>query len=227
MKKPQKNLKADTSTPVRHGKCQPIINIAGLDHSPEQKYNPMEAYEESVTDNLRLVCDVLRDPPYSQLHTDDYSQYKEPKAGEGLDDILDNHDAIVVQLYRNRGQSGVVRRYRSVKEIIYGEGPTDVMKGAMRDLEAMRSKGLLPKDHVMNDGEEPRFMWIHLPATNVSDDLEDRFVILANWDADCMDEGNYNKSCISVESRGANGANRTSLKELRLSTDAVRKSTMN
>ncbi|RFN47991.1 1-alkyl-2-acetylglycerophosphocholine esterase [Fusarium flagelliforme] len=167
MKKPQKNLKADTSTPARHGKDQPIMNIAGLDLSSEQKNNPMEAYEESVPDSLRLVCDILRDPPYSQLHADDYSQYKEPKAGEGLDDILDNYDAIVVQLYKNRGQSGVIRRYRSVKEIIYGEGPTDVMRGAMRDLEAMRSKGLLPKDHVMNDGEEPRFRWIHLPATNI------------------------------------------------------------
>ncbi|CAG7558189.1 unnamed protein product [Fusarium equiseti] len=166
-KKPQKNLKANTSTDVRREKDQPIINLTGLDLGSEQKNNPIEAYEDSVPDNLRLVCDVLRDPPYSQLHADDYNQYKEPKAGEGLDDILDSYDAIVVQLYKNKGQSGVVRRYRSVKEIIYGEGPTNVMKGAMRDLEAMRSKGLLPKDHVMNDGEEPRFMWIHLPATNL------------------------------------------------------------
>ncbi|KAJ4127978.1 hypothetical protein NW768_008261 [Fusarium equiseti] len=166
-KKPQKNLKANTSADVRHEKDQPTINLTGLDFGSEQKNNPMEAYEGSVHDGLRLVCDVLRDPPYSQLHADDYSQFKEPKAGEGLDDILDNYDAIVVRLYKNKGQSGVIRRYRSVKEVIYGEGPTDVMKGAMRDLEAMRNKGLLPKDHVMNDGEEPRFMWIHLPATNI------------------------------------------------------------
>lgn len=105
---------------------------------------------EALLKNLDDIRDLLRDPPFSQLHRDDYSVFIRPQAGKWLEGVLERFEAVIVQFYKERGESGSLLRYRSVNEVIYGAGPTKIMKARSHCKQA------------------PRFSWVHLPSTNVS-----------------------------------------------------------
>jgi len=148
-KEPQKNLKGKKRLSLSQGNTQ------------------VKAIDDQVLKTLKHLRDILRDPPYTSLHSDDHLKYKPPEAKKSSEDILNRFEAIVVHLYKKSGQSGVLRRYRTVREMIYGDGPTKVMESALKDFRDM-TKDLSLGDYAIGEREAPKFVWIHLPATNVS-----------------------------------------------------------
>jgi hypothetical protein len=110
---------------------------------------------ETLLKNLDDIGDILRDPPFSQLHRDDYSIFIRPQAGRWLEGVLERFEAVIVQFYKERGESGSLLRYRSVNEVIYGAGPTTIMQARSHYADSKFKQA-------------PRFSWVHLPSTNVS-----------------------------------------------------------
>ncbi|SPJ74158.1 uncharacterized protein FTOL_03888 [Fusarium torulosum] len=109
---------------------------------------------EALLNSLDDIGDILRDPQFSQLHRDDYSKFIMPNAKKGLESVLEGFEAVVVQFYKEKGKSGSLLRYRSVNEVIYGAGPTTIMKA---------------RSHYTNFEFKhgPKFSWVHLPSTNM------------------------------------------------------------
>lgn len=143
---PQTNIAIfnSESKEIVQDKRKEVVN-AGCD-IPEENLN------RKVLGDIR---DILRDPQFSQLHRDDYSTFIRPQAGKWLEGVLERFEAVIVQFYKERGESGSLLRYRSVNEVIYGAGPTTIMKARYHCAD-------------FKFKQEPRLSWVHLPSTNVS-----------------------------------------------------------
>ncbi|KAJ4245480.1 hypothetical protein NW762_013989 [Fusarium torreyae] len=129
-----------------------------------EKSNNIEQSEPKQTDlkdrslvTLNDIRDILRDPPYSQLYRYDHSEFKIPEAEKGTKTLLERFETSVVQFHRCSERARAVRRYRSAKEMIYGDGPTKTTQVAMESLEKWGQ----------NNTSRPKFIWVHLPANNM------------------------------------------------------------
>ncbi|KAM5363840.1 hypothetical protein ACJZ2D_011816 [Fusarium nematophilum] len=106
-------------------------------------------------------------PPFAQMYRDS-KKYQLPRPSKGLSSILESFEATVVQFYKGPGESGTIRRYRPVQQVIYDLGPAHIMKTTISDLRGIISSKSDLSDSMMYLKTEPRFTWVHLPATNVS-----------------------------------------------------------
>ncbi|KAF4956366.1 hypothetical protein FGADI_3943 [Fusarium gaditjirri] len=110
---------------------------------------------------LDNIQDILRDPPYAQIHIDNPDLFKDPKlANEDHKSLVEQFEATIVQFYTEKDRSGTLRRYRRLKDVIYGEGPATIMNRA--------TEGIKLKKHAMGFEGSPNFTWVHLPATNMN-----------------------------------------------------------
>jgi hypothetical protein len=110
---------------------------------------------DNLLKSLSDIKDILRNPRFSQLHRDDYGKFKKPKADERTQSVLKKFEAVIVQFYKDRGESGSFRRHRWVNEVIYGAGPTKITETPTYFAQFIFK-------------EQPKFTWIHLPSINVS-----------------------------------------------------------
>ncbi|KAF4339903.1 ankyrin unc44 [Fusarium beomiforme] len=121
--------------------------------------------------DLRRIHDILRDPPYAQMHRDRPELFKHPKiANKSHEPLVKQSEATLVQFYKDKGRSGTIRRYRPVKDVIYGtskEGPTSIMQSATDGIEAMKDANPVLQEYTMSFETSPKFTWVHLPATNM------------------------------------------------------------
>lgn len=125
------------------------------------------AKEPETNPRLALV-DILRDPPFSQRHKD--SEIDKPQEpNDTISKILDDHEATIVQFYKGEGESATFRRHRSLKEVIYDHGPGEIMANTISGLKQILGESSELPDSLKHLNTEPKFTWIHLPATNVSD----------------------------------------------------------
>ncbi|KAM5353503.1 hypothetical protein ACJ41O_000153 [Fusarium nematophilum] len=97
----------------------------------------------------------------------DSKKYQLPRPSKGLSSILESFEATVVQFYKGPGESGTIRRYRPVQQVIYDLGPAHIMKTTISDLRGIISSKSDLSDSMMYLKTEPRFTWVHLPATNM------------------------------------------------------------
>ncbi|SPN96596.1 uncharacterized protein DNG_00118 [Cephalotrichum gorgonifer] len=95
---------------------------------------------------------------------------------------MDKFEAAIVQFYTRKEndvvvKSGFLRRFRSVEKLIYGEGPSPIMRQTReRVRRILASKGAeRPRDDIEDEwywmyttDDEPEFTWVHLPATNMT-----------------------------------------------------------
>ncbi|KAF5642059.1 ankyrin unc44 [Fusarium sp. NRRL 52700] len=165
----KQRLSLNLDDKTSHQRLENSKDATGIRHNRMRKLLHFEGnVATQVLENLNILRDILRDPPFSQLHKDDYSKYKKPLLPDGqLETILERFDATVVEFYKGKSESAVLKRYRTVKEMIYGDGPTDIMKKAMEDLERMRAEKKVPISDILNARNEPKFVWVHLPSTNM------------------------------------------------------------
>ncbi|KAM0433542.1 hypothetical protein ACHAPT_004422 [Fusarium lateritium] len=117
-------------------------------------------------DHEHVLMDILRDPPIALLCSDS-NTYDHPQPQEGLTEALTSFHSTVVQFYHDRNESSVIKRVRTVEEMIYQSGPKRIMDETMQSLrEIVGTDGVVPK--LVHIDTKPRFNWVHLPATNVS-----------------------------------------------------------
>ncbi|KAL2675550.1 hypothetical protein Neosp_011737 [[Neocosmospora] mangrovei] len=117
-------------------------------------------------DYLHAIIDILRDPPFSQTHKDSKIDGP-PKHNDKLSGVLGDHEAIIVQFYKGEGESGTLRRYRSLKEVIYDHGPGEIMEKTISDLKKILGGRSEIAGSIVYLNTEPKFTWVHLPATNM------------------------------------------------------------
>ncbi|KAF4953661.1 hypothetical protein FSARC_12346 [Fusarium sarcochroum] len=155
---------------IKHLETRQQSQDSIIDHSMEQTESKLNDLQDYSWINLNSIRDILRDPPYSQLHKDDHSGFKIPEVDKGLEIILERFEATVVRFYKFyilEEHSGAVRKYRSVNKTIYGDGPTKIMREAMESLKKLETREPLPRYHFMNVNYQPNSIWVHLPATNM------------------------------------------------------------
>lgn len=94
---PQTNIAIfnSESKEIVQDKRKEVVNV-GCD-IPEENLN------WKVLGDIR---DILRDPQFSQLHRDDYSIFIRPQAGKSLEGVLERFEAVIIQFYKERGESG-------------------------------------------------------------------------------------------------------------------------
>ncbi|RTE78842.1 hypothetical protein BHE90_006669 [Fusarium euwallaceae] len=131
--------------------------------SPAQTTRPTK---DPRIDYLNVIKDILRAPPFSQTHKDSRIDGL-PKHNLELSGILNDFEATVVQFYKSEGESGAFRRHRSLKEVIYDDGPGKIMKKTISDLREILGGRSELADSIIYLKTEPKFTWVHLPATNM------------------------------------------------------------
>ncbi|SCO82806.1 uncharacterized protein FRV6_07019 [Fusarium oxysporum] len=132
--------------------------------------------------NRDLVDIILQDPSIFLVNTDS-KIIEPPSATYHALDLISDYDAAIIQIYRDEdeGKSASIHRYRTVKQTIYGEGPTKLMQEANDNLRSMLDKfpqdtgdAIFKKLKLNYDKSAvPSLTWIHLPLTNITwmDDL--------------------------------------------------------
>ncbi|SCB63976.1 unnamed protein product [Fusarium graminearum] len=116
--------------------------------------------------NKQVLIDILHDPPFGLLQRDSET-YNHPVFDLGLTDVLDQFKSTVMQLYQDQNESSLIRRYRTVREVIYETGPRNIMKQTIQDLRGIiGTSGSTPS--MVNIEARPSFTWIHLPAANMT-----------------------------------------------------------
>ncbi|KAI0885870.1 uncharacterized protein GGS22DRAFT_188159 [Annulohypoxylon maeteangense] len=133
---------------------------------------------KAIDVNKSLVTDILRDPPFTQTSRR-MEPFNIPSIGNLDRDsitVVQGFEAAIIEFYEGNAGSGFLRRFRNVKEAIYDKGPDAILKEAKGNMErifAAKSKQLpesLNKPfglYQMYLREKPKFMWVHLPATNM------------------------------------------------------------
>lgn len=124
-------------------------------------------------DKWGLIVDMLRDPPIIQT-SGPKEAFDAPKGDDQEATTLEEYEAAIVDFYAGGGGTGFLRRFRSLQETIYEDGPHEIMKQARETMQHVSSE--------MNDEDDEsrieqqktytkkdlQFTWIHLPANNVS-----------------------------------------------------------
>ncbi|KAF5697892.1 NACHT ankyrin domain-containing protein [Fusarium globosum] len=79
--------------------------------------------------------DILKDPPFDQTSRTykDKQDYRLPVSGFNHKDIIEKAEATVVAFFKGEGESGTIRRNRTVKNVVYGPGPIEVVRNAVWD----------------------------------------------------------------------------------------------
>lgn len=124
-----------------------------------------------------IIKDILSDPPNMYYRGSKPLEYPSHRGINS--ELLDNYDATISFFSSSQTASGMLERFRSVKDVIYDRGPIEIYKSSIKGLQTLRKRveeqcgkeGLdaygIPVQ-AMDDKQEIDFIWVHLPATNVS-----------------------------------------------------------
>ncbi|RSL46448.1 hypothetical protein CEP54_013846 [Fusarium duplospermum] len=153
----QKGKNKDPGTPIELRRGEPATKST----APTTR-----AAKDPQINYLDVIKDILRAPPFSQTHKDSRIDGL-PKHNLQLSDILNDFEAAVVQFYKSEGESGAFRRHRSLKEVIYDDGPGKIMKKTISHLREILGGRSELADSIIYLKTEPKFTWVHLPATNM------------------------------------------------------------
>ncbi|KAK1953533.1 ankyrin [Colletotrichum sublineola] len=134
--------------------------------------NKQERPERQETERQEIQ-DILSNPPIGLL-CGDSSTYSEPKCQDK--DSSYKYHATIVQFYKKEGRFDRINKSRTVRETIYSHGPAEIMEQVVKYLknlasspleELRKSASISPQTPIFMDSE-PKFTWVHLPATNMA-----------------------------------------------------------
>ncbi|SPO05269.1 uncharacterized protein DNG_07956 [Cephalotrichum gorgonifer] len=150
----------------------------------------------------QTIRDILQNPPPTLT-----SKPREPFLMPDVANIppkTESFDAGIVQFYERDGESGFFRRHRTVKEVIYDPGLKGVKEEMTRKwkevVEAKPGRGKSASGasnlQEMVIHGEPKFTWVHLPATNIvwMNDLLKRIMIEKEGDGESKEKEFYEAS---------------------------------
>lgn len=153
----------DTEVPT--GKRQ-----QGGKHQEEEEESDQKAYKN---DKWGLIVDMLRDPPIIQTSGPKES-FEAPTDDGQSTRTLQDYEAAIIDFYAGGGGTGFLRRFRSLQETIYEDGPYEIMKQARETMQSVSSEMNDQEDESRNEQQKTytkddlTFTWVHLPANNVS-----------------------------------------------------------
>ncbi|KAF5974783.1 ankyrin unc44 [Fusarium coicis] len=128
---------------------------------------------------LDNIKDILLDPSsYARIHIGSPDIFDPKIVNDGHKPLVEAFRATIVQFFKDEDRLLTLRRYRSVKDVIYGEGPASIMSNATEGSERMQRENPLLNEYGVSFGS-PKFTWVHLPATNMDwmDDLASKIMI--------------------------------------------------
>ncbi|KAE9580146.1 hypothetical protein CGMCC3_g3834 [Colletotrichum fructicola] len=123
---------------------------------------------------------IFENPPIGLICTDSPT-YSLPQY-ERKFPSLTTYKSAIVRFYKRRGQFGSIIKTPTIEDTIYRQGPEKIMRDAVEKYQE-HSRGLDARIARSVQGSifmdpEPKFTWIHLPATNMvwMDDLVQRIM---------------------------------------------------
>lgn len=138
-------------------------------------------HEREIEERYDLPLDMLQDPPINllaldMLHHPPFLEASDPQEIYEKPELIDEEvkhsiadfDATVVDFYRDGDRSGILRRSRKVCQVIFDEGPDQIMENARETLNNL-NKGSGTETGFSD--RHLQFRWIHLPANNVGTSL--------------------------------------------------------
>lgn len=166
----------------------------GSTHNTETKNHETDDNQDAIDNNmqqtkqinndaedyqryLKTLEDILHNP-FVRLRT--YRQkktFQRPRAMLGDESILENYDMTITQFLTGDVEQ-ISRRYRSVKEVVYDEGPNHCTAKPF----------LGPTNTDRKSEPKINFTWIHMPATNVGNYLFTALIRVTDSRADNLDE---------------------------------------
>lgn len=123
-----------------------------------------------------IIKDILSDPPNMYYQGSKPLEYPSHRGVNS--ELLNSYDATIAFFSSSQTDSGMLERFRTVKDVIYDRGPTEIYNSSIKELQNLRDrvkkqygeKSLeaygIPKQAV--DEQKSDLIWVHLPATNVS-----------------------------------------------------------
>lgn len=123
-------------------------------------------------DKYRQILQILRNPPMTQT-AGQMQQLKQlsdkPMYMPHSVEMLDEFTACVMEFYEFNKHSGFLRRFDTVKDVIYVRGPDEIMNEAREKTHRMDKlygpeEGIAASDWTARD---VKVRWVHLPANNV------------------------------------------------------------
>ncbi|KAG4275635.1 hypothetical protein FPRO04_14341 [Fusarium proliferatum] len=125
-----------------------------------------EKNQPYLLEDYKLIRDVLGDPPI--FKTSSPRPYVKPR----LEFAIPSFEAAIVDFYAWGERTGFLRRFRSVRDVIYNEGPKKIMLEARESqpkVNAAMQQGTadLGRDEDPPHSDHLKFRWIHLPANNM------------------------------------------------------------
>lgn len=124
-------------------------------------------------DDHLQVLEILHNPPMTQT-AGQRQQLKQlsdkPLYSPHSLDLITHYTAEVVDCYGFKDHSGFLRRYATVKDVIYVRGPAQIMTEARERTHKLDSR-FGPEDGTAGNTwteDDVNVRWIHLPANNVS-----------------------------------------------------------
>lgn len=142
----------------------------GGKHQETREGKGQKGYKD---DKWGLIVDMLRDPPIIQT-SGPKEPFEAPKDEDQNRATLEEYEAAMVDFYAGGGGTGFLRRFRSLRETIYEDGPHEIMKQARETMQHVSSEMIDEDDESRVEKQkiytkkDLQFTWIHLPANNVS-----------------------------------------------------------
>ncbi|KAH7169524.1 hypothetical protein DER46DRAFT_645872 [Fusarium sp. MPI-SDFR-AT-0072] len=125
-----------------------------------------EKNQSYLLEDYKLIRDVLGDPPIFKTSS------PRPCVKPRLEFAIPSFEAAIVDFYAWGERTGFLRRFRSVRDVIYNEGPNKIMLEA-RESQPKVNAAMQQGTADLGPDEDPlhsdhlKFRWIHLPANNM------------------------------------------------------------
>ena len=156
------------------------IKAAGSEQRPirgrikdKDKLFMAQKEDDSAQDNMFLVKDILEDPVFTQTSMR-RETFALPKLDEKHAAAIKPFSVAVMEFYQESDASGFLKRFRTVREVVYEKGPRKISKESKENLQKLANrrprdtKGVVKGMPYLDPEGSSKFMWVHLPATNVS-----------------------------------------------------------
>ncbi|KAK5995630.1 Ankyrin-R-like protein [Cladobotryum mycophilum] len=157
---------------------------------------PQRAYER--------ILRILRSPPIAQISEQRQQQNdssERPSYYPHSDSLLGEYEAEIVDFYSFNGKSGFLRRFESIRNVVYGEGPRQIME-TTRDKTNKLGNEFGPRDEIANRSwseNDLRVRWVHLPENNMKRVKDLAFTLSADSRIDNYRLGWLNRSWDEIE----------------------------
>ncbi|KAG5793661.1 hypothetical protein H9Q69_007311 [Fusarium xylarioides] len=141
-------------------------DIGKAAHGAEQSNNKQNRKKDVPSDYLTELEDILRAPSRTKFYQRLKGVSPPKDRSELVDKVVAKSEASLTIFFAGIEESGTITRYRSMKDVIYGIGPKEIVKNTIEAMGSITDADAGLPGYSIRPGAEPDFIWIHLPSTN-------------------------------------------------------------